>query len=103
MLSNHLLNGIETVNVAWSRLPSAEEDGDDDGAEYEEVVRRYESLNKDNTNLKSEMNKLKEDMEKLRLENATLMEKLESTQPRQPGEVDPNDPNVKLEDSCNKK
>nr|GMC98030.1 G-box-binding factor 3-like isoform X2 [Ipomoea batatas] len=72
-------------------------------AEYEEVVRRYESLNKDNTNLKSEMNKLKEDMEKLRLENATLMEKLESTQPRQPGEADPNDPNVKLEDSCNKK
>nr|GMD87087.1 chloride channel protein CLC-D [Ipomoea batatas] len=30
MLSNHLQNGIETVNVAWSRLPSAEEDGDDD-------------------------------------------------------------------------
>lgn len=29
MLSNHLQNGAATANVAWSRLPSAEEDGDD--------------------------------------------------------------------------
>ena len=42
-------------------------------AEYEELVRRWESLNMENMALKSELGQLKDDSEKLRLENAALM------------------------------
>ncbi|KAF4389315.1 hypothetical protein G4B88_006374 [Cannabis sativa] len=45
-------------------------------AEYEELVRRWDSLNMENNALKSELGQLKGDSEKLRLENAALMAKL---------------------------
>lgn len=42
-------------------------------AEYEELVRTFESLNTEKMALKSKLEELKGDSEKLRLENATLM------------------------------
>lgn len=39
----------------------------------DELMRRYESLNVENTALKFELDQLKEDSEKLRIENAALM------------------------------
>lgn len=45
-------------------------------AEFEELVRTWESLNLENMSLKSELGQLKDDSEKLRLENTALMEKL---------------------------
>ncbi|BBH03436.1 G-box binding factor 3 [Prunus dulcis] len=49
-------------------------------AEYEELVRTFESLNTEKMALKSKLEELKGDSEKLRLENATLMEKLKHAQ-----------------------
>ena len=42
-------------------------------AEVDELMRRYESLNVENTALKFELDQLKEDSEKMRIENAALM------------------------------
>ncbi|XP_062074497.1 G-box-binding factor 3-like [Humulus lupulus] len=48
-------------------------------AEYDELVRRWDSLNMENSALKSELRQLQDDSEKLRLENAALMVKLGCT------------------------
>ncbi|KAL4651474.1 hypothetical protein ACB092_01G162600 [Castanea dentata] len=56
-------------------------------AEVDELMRRYESLNVENTALKFELDQLKEDSEKLRIENAALMDKLKNTQVEQQEEI----------------
>lgn len=56
-------------------------------AEVDELMRRYESLNVENTALKFELDQLKEDSEKIRIENAALMDKLKNTQVEQHEEI----------------
>ncbi|KAM3711923.1 hypothetical protein ACB098_01G145800 [Castanea mollissima] len=56
-------------------------------AEVDELMRRYESLNVENTALKFELDQLKEDSEKLRIENAALMDKLKNTQVEEQEEI----------------
>lgn len=49
-------------------------------AETEELAHKVDSLTDENVSLKSEINQLSEKSEKLRIENATLLEKLKSSQ-----------------------
>ncbi|XP_071937334.1 common plant regulatory factor 1-like isoform X5 [Coffea arabica] len=56
-------------------------------AETEELAKKVQSLTAENLSLKSEMHKLTESSERLKLENATMMEKLKSTQLGQTGNL----------------
>ncbi|KAL5718829.1 Common plant regulatory factor [Ranunculus cassubicifolius] len=63
-------------------------------AESEELAVKVESLNTENLALRSEINRLTENSEKLKIENTALLERLNSAQQVQSGEIVSNKDNT---------
>uniref|UniRef100_A0A0D2ZTN3 Uncharacterized protein n=1 Tax=Brassica oleracea var. oleracea TaxID=109376 RepID=A0A0D2ZTN3_BRAOL len=80
----HESNGDERKRSRHSSETEGSTDGSDGnttGAETEELARKVEALTAENMALRSELNQLNEKSDKLRGANATLLDKLKSSEP----------------------